>query len=215
MRRRQFALNLPISLAATAALPVFAQPAATPQAGRDYVRLQTPAPVSAPAGTVEVIEFFWYGCPHCNAFEPTLSAWVKRLPKTVAFRRVPVAFQSSFEPQQHLYYTLEAMGLVDKLHARVFAAIHTEKQKLTTPEAITDWVAKQGVDANQFNTYFKSFGVTNQALRARQLTAAYQVEGVPALGVAGLYYTDGSMAKSMDRALAVTEYLMARSASKA
>ena len=178
-----------------------------PVAGTDYQVLDARAPVDAPAGKVEV-EFFWYSCPHCNAFEPTLADWVKKLPKDVAFRRVPVAFNDSFVPQQKLFYTLEAMGLLDKLHAKVFAAIHVDKLTLAKPEAIVEWVGKNGVDQGKFVKEYNSFGVVTKAQKGSQLQNAYKVEGVPALGVGGQFYTDGSMARSMERALLVVQSLV-------
>ena len=179
-----------------------------PVAGTDYQVLQTRAPVEAPAGKVEVVEFFWYNCQHCNAFEPGLSEWVKKLPKNVAFRRVPVAFNDSFVPQQRLFYTLESMGLLDKLHNKVFAAIHVEKLNLSKGEAIVEWVGKNGVDQAKFLAQYNSFGVVTKAQKGSQLQKAYNVEGVPALGVAGQFYTDGSMAGSMERALLVVQTLI-------
>jgi thiol:disulfide interchange protein DsbA len=212
MQRREFFGGLG-SLATVSAVwspsVVWAQ-AKTPQAGTDFIKFDKPVPVEAPAGKVEVIEFFWYNCGHCNAFEPVLEAWVAKLPKDVAFKRVPVAFNDASVPQQRLYYALEAMGLVNKLHTRVFAAIHAEKQDLSQAEAITNWVVKQGADKAKFLEHFNSFAVATKATRAKQLTNAYLLEGVPALGVAGRYYTDGSMAKSMDRALQVTDFLVAQ-----
>jgi len=180
-----------------------------PEAGSDYAVLETPANVDAPAGKIEVVEFFWYSCPHCNEFEPALSDWVKKVPKDVAFRRVPIAFNASFVPQQRLYYTLETMGLLERLHAKVFAAIHVEKLKLATGESIVEWVGKNGVDTTKFLAEYNSFGVDAKTKRASQLQNAYKVEGVPALGVAGRYYTDGSLAKSMGRALQVVDSLVA------
>lgn len=179
-----------------------------PVAGTDYQVLDTRAPVEAPAGKIEVIEFFWYNCPHCNAFEPTLGDWVKKLPKDVAFRRVPVAFNDSFVPQQKLFYTLESMGLLDKLHARVFAAIHVEKLNLSKAEAIVEWVVKNGVDQTKFLKEYNSFGVVTKTQKGSQLQSAYKVEGVPAMGVAGQFYTDGTMARSMERALLVVQSLL-------
>jgi thiol:disulfide interchange protein DsbA len=179
-----------------------------PVAGTDYQVLQTRAPVEAPAGKVEVVEFFWYNCPHCNAFEPGLSEWIKKLPKNVFFRRVPVAFNDSFVPQQRLFYTLEAMGLLEKLHAKVFAAIHVEKLNLSKGDAIVEWVGKNGVDQAKFLAQYNSFGVVTKAQKGSQLQKAYNVEGVPALGVAGRFYTDGTMAGSMERALLVVQALI-------
>ena len=209
MQRRAFVGNTGALALGAAILPsgrALAQ-ANAPRAGTDFLVLNRPVPVDAPAGKIEVIEFFGYFCPHCNAFEPVLSAWIKQLPADVVFKRVPVAFSASAAPQQRLYYALEAMGLVEQLHARVFAAIHGERQNLSQVAAITDWVVKQGVDRASFTEQFNSFSVTTQATRARQLLTAYQVEGVPALGIAGRYYTDGALARSMDRVLQVVDYL--------
>jgi len=122
---------------------------------------------------------------------------------------VPVAFQDSFVPQQRLYFVLEAMGLVDKLHTRVFAAIHGEKARLDRPELIADWIAKQGVDKTKFMEHYNSFSVATKSRKATELQNAYRVEGVPALGVAGRFYTDGTVAKGMERALQVVEFLVA------
>jgi protein dithiol oxidoreductase (disulfide-forming) len=180
-----------------------------PKAGTDYQVLDPRAAVEAPAGKVEIVEFFWYNCPHCNAFEPQLQAWTQKLPKDWVLRRVPVAFQDSFAPQQRLYYALEAMGLVEKLHAKVFAAIHAEKINLSGADAIVEWVSQQGVDKAQFVQQYNSFTVATKITKATQLQNAYKVEGVPALGVAGRFYTDGSMAGNMQRALQVVEALAA------
>lgn len=202
MKRREFTL----ALAGATALPALAQQRF--EAGKDYLPLDKPAPVEALAGKIEVVEFFWYNCPHCNAFEPALEAWIKRAPKDVAVKRVPVAFSSAYQGQQRLYYTLEAMGLVDKLHGKVFQAIHVERKRLEAPEVIAEWVAAQGVDKTRFMEQFNSFSVASKATRAGQLTAAYKVEGVPALGVAGRFYTDATLTRSMDRSLQVVDYLV-------
>jgi thiol:disulfide interchange protein DsbA len=180
-----------------------------PEAGVDYLVLDKRAIVEAPAGKIEVVEFFWYNCPHCHAFEATFDAWSKKVAKDVAVRRVPVAFRDDFAPQQRLYYALEAMGLVDKLHAKVLAAVHVEKKDLTKGDAIADWVAKQGVDKAKFLEQYNSFSVATKASRATQLQNADTIDGVPALGVAGRYWTDGVMGKSMERALQVVDHLVA------
>lgn len=210
MKRRDFSLACGAVVAGSAWIPstVGAQ-GKPPVAGTDYLVVQKPAAVEAPAGKIEVVEFFWYNCPHCNAFEATFEAWRKRAPKDIAVRRVPIAFQSSFVPQQQLFYTLEAMGLVEKLHSKVFTAIHGEKQKLDQESAIVDWVVKQGVDKAKFLEQYKSFSVVNKVARATQLQNAYKIEGVPALGVAGRFLTDGAMAGSMERALQLVELLAA------
>ena len=157
-----------------------------------------------------MIEFFWYSCGHCNEFEPVFANWLKSgATKNVAARRVPVAFNASFMPQQKLYYALEGMGKVDELHARVFRAIHVERQKLATDSAVMEWMAKQpGVDQAKFKETYNSFTVSNQVRRATQLQEAYGVEGVPSMGVAGRYYTDGTHAGSMPAVLNVVNYLV-------
>ncbi len=211
MKRRDF--SLACSAATVAGSALFQSPALAqvkpPEPGTDYQVVEKRAAVEAAAGKIEVVEFFWYNCPHCNHFEATFDNWRKRAPKDLAVRRVPVAFDPSFVPQQRLFYTLEAMGLVDQLHARVFAAIHVEKLNLTKVEAIADWVAKQGVDKTKFMEQFNSFSVATKATRATQLQNAYRIEGVPALGVAGRFWTDGVMTKSMERALQVVDFLVA------
>lgn len=210
MKRRDFSLACSaIAGAAFVHSPARAQ-GKPPEAGTDYLVLEKHAAVEAPAGKIEVVEFFWYSCPHCNVFEPTFDAWRKRVPKDLVVRRVPVAFRDDFVPQQRLFYALEAMGLVDQLHAKVFAAIHVEKQDLARADAIANWVAKQGVDKAKFLEQYNSFSVSTKAARGTQLQNAYKVEGVPSLGVAGRFYTDGTLAKSLDRALKVVEFLAAQ-----
>jgi len=209
MKRREFsqaAVSVALSSGTLLAPAAYAQ-RQNPVAGGEFEVLEPRAVVEAPKGKIEVVEFFWYSCPHCNAFEPTLQAWIKKLPKDIAFRRVPIAFQASFVPQQRLYYALEAMNLVEKLHAKVFLAIHVEKRNLATGEAIAEWVGQQGVDAAKFVQHYNSFTVVTKAGKASKLQDAYKVEGVPALGVAGRFYTDGSKAGNMDRALQVVDFL--------
>ena len=213
MKRREFSLSAASAVAASALTLPVANPAMAQarqfKEGKDFKRLDKPVAPDAPAGKVDVIEFFWYSCPHCNAFEPTLDAWVKAAPKDLSVRRVPVAFNASFVPQQKLYYTLEGMGKLDALHAKVFRAIHVEKAKLAKDDEILAWVTQQGVDVAKFKEVYGSFSVANQVRRASQLQDSYGVEGVPSMGVAGKYYTDGTMAGSMQTVLQVVEYLVA------
>lgn len=208
MKRRYFSLAGSAAIAGLVLLQSTAlAQGKPPQAGTNYMVLEKRAAVEAPAGKIEVVEFFWYNCPHCNTFEPNLDAWRKGAAKDVVVKRVPVAFRNDFVPQQRLFYTLEAMGLVDKLHSQVFAAIHVEKKNLNSDEAIADWVVKQGVDKVKFLEQYNSFSVATKASRATQLQNAYKIEGVPALGVAGRFLTDGTMAGSMQRALQVVDFL--------
>ena len=206
MKRRVFSGGL---LAAGAlGLPAWAQSPRRIQEGVDFRAVTPRAPVDTPAPRIEVVEFFWYSCPHCNAFEPQLEAWARKLPSDVNLRRVPVAFRDDFVPQQRLFYTLEAMGRLD-LHGRVFHAVHVERQPTHRDDTILAWAQKNGLDRARFQSVYESFAVAAKAKRAYQLQEAYQVEGVPALGVAGRFYTDGQAAGSMPRALEVVDQLVA------
>lgn len=213
MKRREF--SLVASAAATGALTLGSSASWAQAAGfkedKDYLKLSKPAPVSAPAGKVEVIEFFWYSCPHCNVFEPTFAAWKNAAPADVVVHRVPVAFNASFVPQQKLYYTLEGMNLLGTLHAKAFYAIHVERNRLANDDAIFEWAGKQGVDVAKFKEMYNSFTVSNQVRKATQLQQAYDVEGVPAMGVAGKYYTDGTKAGNMENVLRVVNALIVSS----
>jgi len=212
MKRREFSLSAAAVLATgTLSKPALAQ-ARQFREGRDFRRLGTPVTPDAPAGKVEVIEFFWYSCPHCHAFEATLSAWAKTAPKDMHLRRMPVAFNSSFVPQQKLFYALEGMGKLGEMHTKVFRAIHEEKQKLDKDQDILAWADKQGLNAAKFKELYNSFNVSNQARRATQLQDIYGVEGVPAMGVAGKFYTDGQMTGGgLQTVLQVVDYLVAMS----
>jgi protein dithiol oxidoreductase (disulfide-forming) len=121
-----------------------------PVEGKDFVRLPAPAPVAAPAGKIEVVEFFSYGCPHCYSFEPLLEPWVKKLPADVAFRRVPAAFNASWEGLAKIFYALEASDQLEAMHKRVFAAIHVQRQKLDKESDIAAFVKSAGGDDAKF-----------------------------------------------------------------
>ena len=213
MKRREFSLATLGTAAAVGALgfsgPSLAQGPAKFVAGKDYIKLGRAVPTETETGKIEVIEFFWYSCGHCNSFEPAFAQWVKNVPKDVVVRRMPVAFRDDFAPQQRLYFALEAMGLLEKLHSKVFQAIHGERLPLNTDSSILTWIEKQGVDKTKFADTAKSFGVASKLKRAVQLQNDFKIEGVPSLGVAGKYYIDGTLAGSMDRALQVTDSLLA------
>jgi thiol:disulfide interchange protein DsbA len=155
-----------------------------------------------------LIEFFWYSCPHCNSFEPQFAAWVKAAPKDVVVQRVPVRFRDDFEAQQRAYYVFESLNMLDAMHGKLFHAIHTERQQLNTAQALATWANKNGLPEKKFLDTFNSFGVASKARRATQLQDAFKVQGVPALGIAGRFYTDGSLTQTMDRALQVADYLI-------
>jgi len=203
MQRREFSIT-----AATLALATSAHAQGQPpREGVDFLTLDKTAPTEA-AGKIEVVDFFWYSCPHCNRFEPQLEGWASKMPKDVVLRRSPIAFRPDFEPQQRLYFVLEAMNKVEELHKKVFYAIHVEKQVLNTLPVIAEWVEKQGIDKAKFTEAYNSFPVATKTRKATLLQDAYRVDGVPALGVAGKYYTSALLAQTMERALVVTNHLV-------
>ena len=214
MQRRAFSISAVTLAAATGvcALPSLAQAQAKAfQSGSDYLTLDKPAPTEAPAGKVEVVEFFWYNCSHCNGFEPMFDSWTKKQAKDVSVRRVPIAFRPDFEPQQRLYYVLESLGKVDELHKKVFMAIHVDRQPLNTADQISAWVDKQGIPKAKFMELYNSFSVITKARKATQLQDAYALDGVPALGINGRYFTSGTQAKTLERSLQVADALIAQS----
>jgi protein dithiol oxidoreductase (disulfide-forming) len=209
MKRRDFSTTL----AGTGLGWALAGPAAAqggPVEGTHYVKLSTPASVSAPAGKIEVVEFFWYGCPHCNELEPALEDWVKKLPADVMFRRVPVGFSATHESHQKLFYGLEAMGKLEQMHKKIFAAIHVQRQRLDREADQVAFLNANGVDGAQFAKVVKEFSVVTKSTQAKKLSEAYKIDGVPALGVQGRFYTAGSLAGDNRRALAVADFLIDR-----
>lgn len=171
---------------------------ANPVQGVDYQALPQAQPTDS-GNKVEVLEFFWYNCPHCAAFEPQLAEWAKKKGDTIVFKRVPVYFRESFVPQQKLYYALEALGKVDTVHRPIFDAIHSARMKLDKEDQIVDFVEKQGVDRKKFLDAFNSFGVQSKATRARQLQDAYRIESVPTIIIDGRFMTSPAMVGSRMR----------------
>ena len=213
MQRREFSS----AVLGTVLLPLGAQaqqpaapgaPIKKPEEGIDYLSLDKRVPTEAGEGKIEVLEFFWYSCPHCNAFEPRFAQWLKAAPKDVVVRRTPVRFRDDFEPQQRAFYVFEALGMVEALHAKLFHAIHVEHLQLNTPQALASWADKNGIAGQKFLDTYNSFGVAAKARRATQLQESFKVQGVPSFGVAGRFYADGAMAGSMERVLQIVEYLV-------
>jgi thiol:disulfide interchange protein DsbA len=208
MNRRRFAIRL-AAAAVAPSLPLAAHAQGAPVEGRDYARLAQPLPMPA-TGKIEVVEFFGYWCPHCNSFEPTLDAWLRKLPADVAFRRMPVAFSAPQEPYAKIYFSLEAMGQLEQMHRKVFAAIHVQRQRLEKDSEILAFMTANGVDAGKFSEVYKSFTVASKFKQARQLADAYRIDGVPTLGIHGRFFTSPSLAGGADQALRVADQLIQR-----
>jgi protein dithiol oxidoreductase (disulfide-forming) len=178
------------ALLGSIAFSALASPTA-PENGKEYqlVRAQ-------PTGTkdkVEVTEFFFYTCPHCNVLDPYLSAWVKRKGNAISFKRVPVDFGQGQAALTKLYYTLEALGKLDALHAKIFEAIHSKRQPMNTDQQVLAFVTKNGIDKKQFEDMSKSFGVISKINSAKTLQTAYNIDSVPVIFVDGRYMTSPAL----------------------
>ena len=162
-----------------------------PAEGVEYQRLSQPQPTDT-GKKVEVLEFFWYNCPHCHAFEPHLAEWAKKQGDRIVLKRIPVGFRESFVPQQKLYFALEAMNRLD-LHTVVFDAIHQRRMKLNTEPEIMAFIEKQSIDSKKFGETFNSFSVQSKVSRVRQLQEAFRIDGVPTVAIDGQYVTSPSI----------------------
>lgn len=181
------------------------------QAGKQYTVIEPPLASNAPAGKIEVIEFFSYGCPHCKDFSPLITQWAAKLPKDVTFRRVPVSFgRPAWEKLASIYYSLETTGQLAKLDDAVFRAIHDERVNFSSNESITTWVASKGGDAKKVGEALDSFGMKSQIRRGDQEAQAAGINGVPALVVAGRYYIKNTEAKGYEDLLRFTDEVIAQ-----
>ena len=217
MKRREFSTTLVRGGVAAAGLasglPLAYAQAGAPVAGKDYLVINPPVPTPA-NGKVEVIEFFWYGCPHCYDLEPFLKKWTAKLPKDVEFRRVPAVPTERWMPNARTFYTLESLGLLERMHGEVFDAIHIDRVNFNDEKIQLEWMAKKGVDRNKFAEAWKSFSVQSKTKRAVQLTQSYDVTGVPALVVDGKYFTSVSMTGSPEGLMQTLDSLIAKARSE-
>jgi len=201
MKRRDF-------LAQAAGAGLLASPVAQSHAqgggfveGRHYVRLATPQPVLAPAGKIEVVEFFWYGCPHCYSLEPFTSSWLKNQPAGIDFVRLPVIWGPVHRAHAQMFYTLQALGKLDALHQKAFEEIQRNGKPLAAngddAETLRQQVAfakANGISESDYTKAFQSFTVQTKLQQAADLTRRYQVEGVPLVVINGKYVSDVGMA---------------------
>jgi len=203
--------NSLISFILLLTVATFAQ-AATPlrfQEGVDY-ELITPAQPTADPAKVEVLEAFWYGCPHCYRFQPFIERWLQTKPENVDFVRLPAVLNESWALLTRAYYTEEALGVTDKVHADLFNAIHRDKRRFDTEQALMEFFAAHGVSEDQFRNTFHSFAVESKVQRARQMTQRYGIDGTPSVVINGKYRTGPGMTRSYDRLIDVMNYLVAQ-----
>jgi thiol:disulfide interchange protein DsbA len=204
-----FTRALAVFAAAVMSLSAFAASPDSAFEGHDYTRLGQPQPV-ATGKKIEVLEFFWYRCPHCFQLEPELNAWLKKLPKDAQIRRVPAVFRDDWMPGAKLYYALEQLGQVNRLHDKVFDAYHVENLNLNDPGVLGGWVAKQGVDRQKFEGIYNSFSTQSKATQGARLATTYGITGVPAFVIDGKYVTSASMTGSEARLFNVLDQLIAK-----
>ena len=196
------------TLLASSSLFLSAQAMAVePVAGQNYTVLPSPVAISK-KDKIEVVELFWYGCPHCYQLEPTLNPWVEKLPEDVNFVKMPALFGGAWNVHGQLYYTLEALKVDQKVHDAVFDALHNQKQRLANLKEITAFAKQQGLDPEQFEKTWNSFGVKSQLEKARKLAMAYGIQGVPALVVNGKYTFDIGMAGGLNEVTELADVLV-------
>lgn len=194
-------------------LGLFLLPAGTALAeyveGTQYKRLAAPVP-TVDASKVEVVELFWYGCPHCYRLEPDLNKWLKNKPANVVFVRVPGVFRPLWGFHAKVYYTAEVLGVLDQVNPAMFEAMHVQRRKMSSVDEVKALFAQYGVTSEKFDNAFNSFAVDAKVRRATDLTRRYGLEGVPALVINGKYVTDGVMAHGHNGMLQVTDYLISK-----
>ncbi len=202
-------MSLRKMLSSIAAAAAFAAAGAFAQAPAPYETLN-PAQIPEGGGKVEVIEFFWYGCPHCYAIEPAVNAWLKTLPADVVFKRVPAFPSEQWGEMAKVYYTIEAMGLLDKYHQKIFDAMHKDDKNLANKRIRDEWLAQNGIDPAKYNEMEKSFTVATKVARARTMTSNYRVDSVPRFVVNGKYYTSGEQPGGQEKIFVVVDQMIAR-----
>lgn len=184
-----------------------AQAQSAPELGRDYVRLDPAQPVSG-GDKIEVIEFFYYGCPVCYELEPKLSRWYFNGPGMVALRRVPALSSDNWDNFGKLFYTLEAMGQLARLHWPVYDNFHFNGVKLNEQAVAAAWAAHNGVDKQKFLDTFGSPQIQAKLATARKMTQSYEIKGVPSIVVDGKFLTSARMTGGTDALLRVVDGLV-------
>lgn len=157
---------------------------------------------------IEVIDFFWYGCPFCYTLLPVFTEWEKRKPQDVVVRRIPAVLREGWLADAHLYYTLELLGEAERLHARVFDSVHQDHLRTSDPEAVAAWAAKNGIDAQKWQRAYTDNEVRNRVIRAMTLARNYDVRGTPAVIVDGRYQTSSGVAGGVNHVPAVLDRLI-------
>lgn len=198
--------RLLVTALALSPVAALAQPR-RPAAGVDFTELAVRQPVEV-QGKIEVLEFFWYGCPHCYSLQPMMEKWVPRLPDDVNFRRVPAVLNQGWAREAAVFYTFEALGVLERLHRPFFDAIHLDRVDTRDTKARAGWLRKHDVDPQRFEDAYKSFGVQSKVRRAQQMSAAYRIDGTPALAVNGRYTIGAQQGRTQAGMLQIADYLI-------
>ncbi|MCU7873764.1 MAG: thiol:disulfide interchange protein DsbA/DsbL [Candidatus Thiodiazotropha sp. (ex Lucinoma borealis)] len=191
-------------------LPLLFLNAVNAEWGEGWDPIDPPVATTASEGKVEVIEFFWYGCPHCYHMEPQLEEWLKNKPENVEFIRVPAPLNSKWTVHAQFFYAAEILGLTEKLHNPLFTAIHDKKRKLYDKDSLIDFAVEHGADRQKFIDALNSFGVYVKVQNARKLGQRYQLDGVPAIGINGKYKTSGSLAGTYSKMFEIVTQLVSK-----
>ena len=200
LKRGVLVLFLPFFMVATACAEPYKE-------GEQYKALAQPQ-ATASADKIEVVELFWYGCPHCYYLEPVIGNWLKNKPDDVEFVRMPAIVGPPWELLAKAYYTAEFLGVMDTVHYALFDAIHKDKKKVVDEAAVQAIFEAQGVSAEDFRNTFNSFAVAVKVNNARMMTKRYAISGVPTIIINGKYNTSGSLAGSNENILKVVDYLV-------
>ena len=178
--------------------------------GFNYVRVSPPANTHVAEGKVEVVELFWYGCPHCYTFEPHVTEWLKNKPEAAQFVRMPAVLNPHWEPHARAFYAAELLGVGEELHAKLFDEIHKNKRRLRSEDEIVRFYVQNGVDEAKFREAYGSFAVQTKVRQAARLGRQYQATGVPTVIVNGKYRTNATMAGGYRQMIDIINLLVAQ-----
>lgn len=191
-------------------IPLFAQ-AASYEEGTDYQRIVPAQPTEAPNGKVEVVEMFWYGCPHCFRFQPYMERWAKNLPADVEYRRMPAILGENWAFLAKAYYTAEALGITERVHRPLFDAIHAQKRRMDSEERLQEFFVEQGVSKEDFKKTFNSFWVDAKVRNAAEMSRRYQTQATPSVVINGKYIVNPDNTHgNFNTMIKVMDYLIAK-----
>ncbi len=183
----------------------------TPMAGLHFEVLKEPRPVDVPAGTIEIVEFFWYGCPHSYAMAPLVDAWMKRQ-VNVSFTRVAANLRDGFLPHTAMFYALAELGVLDKLHLEIFRAINVDRNLLVAPDVQAEFAAAHGVDKDEYLDAYNSSHVQNESKQARLKVESYAIEAFPTYVVHGQWRIKPTHFQLPENTMEVLDYLLTQTA---